>query len=477
MADSKRVHAFDDDVLAHHDATALVALLKNGDLSAAEVTDAVIRRIEAVNPALGALVYADFDNARARAAAGEQHSGFYAGLPTLIKDNIMVRGMPTANGMLHLHAKPAAKDSHVTRQFRKLGFNILGKSQLSELGLSPNAIFKDGSAVHNPWHTDYTSGASSAGAGALVASGALPIAHGNDGGGSIRIPAACCGLVGLKGTRGRLAKSEASRSMPIDVVCEGVLTRTVRDTANFFAAAEQVYRNPKLPPIGKVTGPGKPRLRIGFLIDSITPEPTDAATRTTIEKTADLLAGLGHHVEAATMPAVDGFDQDFLLYYALLFFCQTQFGTTLVDPSFDKLEVDGLTRGFARNFQKSWYKLPATLHGLHKKTRIFRKKFTQYDAVLTPVLTRTTPKIDYLDPNQPFEQLLHRLMCYVGFTPMNNAAGAPGISLPMGQTDNGLPIGIQLSSELGQERMLLELAFELEQAQPWPLIDSAMKQS
>lgn len=473
MDDNKRVNAFDDDLLGHRDATALVALLNSGELGLAEVTDAIITRVRAVNPALNALVHDEFAAARARAVSDDWQAGFYAGLPMLIKDNILVKDMPTANGMLTLKASSAAHDSHITRHFRALGFNVMGKSQLSELGLSPTAIFKDGSAVHNPWNTDYTSGASSAGAAALVASGAMPIAHGNDGGGSIRIPAACCGLVGLKVSRGRLVKSEASRSMPIDVVNDGVLTRSVRDTASFFAQAEKLYRNPRLPPIGAVARPGKKRLRIGFLLDSITAEPTDTATRTTVEETAKRLGALGHHVEAAAMPAIGHFESHFLLYYALLFFCQTHFGKKLLDPAFDKREVDGLTRNFARLFSKGWYRLPATLYGLRRESLRFREMFSSYDVLLTPVVTRTTPKVDYLTPNQPFEQVLQRLVNLVGFTPMNNAAGIPGISLPMGQTGNGLPIGIQLSADRGQERLLLELAFELEQAHPWPSLHDA----
>lgn len=465
---NKKRHAFQSDLLQNYDATELVSLIKAGEFSLAEVTEAVINRIEQVNPSLGAMAYADYALARAKLKSGSFKSSWFAGLPTAIKDNIDVANMPTNQGMRqYLQARLAKKDSVVTQQFKALGFNILGKTQLSELGLSPHAIFKDGSAVLNPWNIDYTSGASSAGAAALVASGALPMAHGNDGGGSIRIPAACCGLVGLKPSRARVGPSEASSAMPIDVISEGVLTRSVRDTANFYAELEKIYRAPKLPPIGLVEGAGRSRWRIGFLLDSITPEPTDKDTRKAVLATASLLSSLGHHVEQAPLPQVQGFKDAFILYYSFMFYMQTRAGRWLVDPSFNRHDVDGLTEGFAKQFIRGWPKFPYALWVLRRETQRFRKLFNQYDVLLTPVVTRTTPKFDYLSPNQPFNVLLEKIINYTGFTPMNNASGLPGISLPMAQTTEGMPIGIHLAADIGQERRLIELAFELEQAQPW----------
>lgn len=465
---NQRVHAFSDDLLGDLDATAIAAQIKQGKFSAAEVTAAVIKRIEKVNPILNAVAHTAYLSAQDSASNRTYQDGQFAGLPMLIKDNIMVKNMPTGNGMLALNARRERKDSHITRLFRDLGFTIAGKSQLSELGLSPTAIFKDGSSVHNPWHTDYSSGASSAGAAALVAAGALPMAHANDGGGSIRIPAACCGLIGLKPTRGRIIRSESSRAMPIDVVCDGVVTRSVRDTANFFAAAESIYHNRKLPLIGQVSGPSKRRLRIGYLLDSVTPEPTDSATRAAVEKTAKQLAANGHQVELAQIPDIGKFQEHFLLYYAFLFYCQTEFGKLIIDNQFKKTQVDDLTRGFAKQFKQHWYRFPFTLYGLQREAKRFRSLFRRYDVVMSPVLTRTTPKVDYLDPNLCFDEVLERMVNLVGFTPMNNAAGLPGISLPMAQTDIGLPIGVQLSADQGHERTLLELAFELEQDTHWP---------
>ncbi len=464
------ISAFCDDVIKHYDTTDLIRLIRSGELCLAEVTDAIFSRIERVNPGLHALVYADYEAARKRALFTDYSTLPYAGLPIPIKDNIHVAGMPSAQGMLGLKARPQKKDSAVTRQFKSLGFNVFGKTQISELGLSPNAVFKDGSAVHNPWNTDHTSGASSAGAAALVGSGALSIAHGNDGGGSIRIPAACCGLVGLKPSRARLAPSEASRLLPVDVICEGVLTRSVRDIAYFYSEAEKVWRSSKFPALGMIEGAQSRRMRIGYFLDSITPEPTDQETRQTVLHTARLLETAGHHVEEAPLPDVGGFKDAFILYYMFLFFMQTRAGKWLIDTNFDRKQVDALTEGFAQQFIRSWYRLPQAIWSIKKETKRFRQMFKQYDVLLSPVVTRTTPKIDYLSPNQPYDRLLEKLVNYTGFTPINNASGLPGISLPMGKTSEGLPIGIHLTADLGQESMLISLAYELEAIQPWPLL-------
>src|SRR6478735_2238538 len=189
-----RVHAFADDALAADDAVGLVARMRDGAVSAAEIVDAAVARAERVQPALHGLCYQAFD--RARAEARDPRPGYFSGIPTVVKDNVDVAGMPTQHGSRAWVARTAKSDGDVARVLRGAGLVLLGKTQLSE--------FPDDDPVHNPWHTDHSSGASSAGSAAFVAAGVVPIAHANDGGGSIRIPASCNGLVGLKPTRGRL---------------------------------------------------------------------------------------------------------------------------------------------------------------------------------------------------------------------------------------------------------------------------------
>src|SRR6202008_2376428 len=196
-------------------------------------------------------------------------SRFFEGVPTFIKDNVDVAGQPTMRGADAWAPFDAVADSEFTQLYLATGPTSLGKTQMSEFGFSASAEHPRLGPVRNPWDTDYTAGASSSGSGAFVAAGAVPIAHANDGGGSIRIPASCNGLVGLKPSRGRLPLDKEVSRMPIRLVANGVVTRSVRDTAAFYREAERIWRAPKLPPIGDVTRPGKQRLRIAVITRSV----------------------------------------------------------------------------------------------------------------------------------------------------------------------------------------------------------------
>ena len=262
-----RVHAFADDALSDLDATGIVHALRAGDVSVPEVVEAAIARTELVDGDLGAVSHAAF--ARARQEALQPRGGWFAGVPTFVKDNVDVAGMPTQQGADAFVGVPQKADGDFARMYLATGLIPLGKSQLSEFGFSGAVDHARLGQVRSPWNLDHYAGASSAGAGALVAAGAVPIAHGNDGGGSIRIPAAVNGLVGLKPTRDRLAQDRAMRDMPVRIVSDGVLTRSVRDTAAFFREAERVWRNPALAPIGDITRPSKARLRVAVVTSSI----------------------------------------------------------------------------------------------------------------------------------------------------------------------------------------------------------------
>ena len=238
-------------------------------MSAAELVEAAIARTEAVNPTLNGLAYEAFDRARKRANSQAPYGGYFDGVPTFIKDNVAVAGMPTMQGTDAWEPRPMRADGELARVFLSTGLVPLGKTQMSEFGFSGSAEHPRIGPVRNPWNPDYTAGASSSGSAAFVAAGVVPIAHANDGGGSIRIPAACNGLVGLKPTRGRLPLDEQAAKMPLHLVANGVLSRSVRDTAAFLREAERAYRNPKLPPIGDVTHAGKQRLHIAVCTKSV----------------------------------------------------------------------------------------------------------------------------------------------------------------------------------------------------------------
>ena len=349
---------------------------------------------------------------------------------------------------------------------------MLGKSRLPEFGFSASTEYVDDEPVRNPWNPAYSAGASSGGSAALVAAGVVPVAHANDGGGSIRIPAAACGLVGLKPTRGRFVPDLAERQLPVRVVSQGVVTRTVRDTAAFFAGMEDTWRNPALPPVRHVTGPSATRLRVGLVLDSVTGEPTDDETRRAVLDTAELLETLGHHVEQVPIPVDPTFAEDFARYWALLGMLVTLTGRHIFDPDFDVRRTENLTRGLAARSRRELLRMPGVVRRLRRSTRTYRAAFTEVDVLLSPTLAHTTPLLGHLSPSLGFEELFPRLETYVSFTPLNNAAGSPAVSLPLGCTSTGLPIGVHLAADLGDERTLLELAYELEEARPFRRIQA-----
>ncbi|MCU0979263.1 MAG: amidase [Pirellulaceae bacterium] len=460
-----RIHAFGDDLLADHDAVALADLVRRGEVSPLELTEAAIARVEKVNGALNAMQLARYERALAEAAT--KRKGLFAGVPTLMKDNTDLRGLPTGHGSRAVPGVPAAADGAFARQYLSQGFTVLGKTTMPEFGFNCTTEYQGKPPTRNPWHPGYSCGGSSGGAAALVAAGVVPIAQANDGGGSIRIPAACCGLVGLKPTRGRLVDGEVARTLPVKIIVEGVVTRTVRDTAHFFAGVEDYWRNPKLPPVGLVEGPAKRRLKIGLVMHSITGIPTCPETCAVVQRTAALLESLGHRVEEMPNPVAPSFAEDFADYWGFLALMVIRFGHYSFGKDFDPSQVDDLTRGLAARFRhRSWH-LPRVLYRLQGTSRQHAKAMKDYDLVLSPVLGHVTPVLGYLSPEVPFPELFQRLTTYVSFTPINNANGSPAMALPMGAATNDLPIGVQFSAAHGDERTLLEIAYELEQATPW----------
>jgi amidase len=464
------VNAFGDDALGDLDAVAMVDAMRTGRVSAAELVDAAIARAEKVNPILNGLAHETFARARAEARAQTGTGGYLHGVPTFIKDNVDVEGMPTMQGTDAWDPVPHPRHGDFAEFFLSTGLIPLGKTQLSEFGFSASAEHPRIGAVRNPWDTDYTAGASSSGSGAFVASGVVPIAHANDGGGSIRIPAACNGLVGLKPSRGRLPQDKLSRQMPVRLVNDGVLTRSVRDTAAFYREAERIWRNRGLPPIGAVTGPGRQRLRIAVVTRSVNRDCSPAIRDHTL-KTAALLGDLGHRVDYLDRnPIPPKFVDDFLLYWASLAMALVRTGQRSFGKSFDRSRLDNLTLGLDRHASRNLHKLPVAIARLRRLRRVTEKFYRDHDVLLTPTLAQETPRIGHLDPTESYEQVIDRLVEWVAFTPLQNATGEPAVSLPLAQSGDGLPVGMMFAAPIGQERRLLELSYELEAASPWPRI-------
>src|SRR5512139_3027110 len=230
--DDTRVSAFTDDALGEDDAVGIAARIRSGEVSAAEVEAAAVARVRRVDPVLHAVAHAAYDRPRRSTDTG---AALY-GVPTFVKDNTDVVGMPSNHGSAAWTARPAKRDGRYTRQYLSTGMTVLGKSRLPEFGFNATTEFMDEEPTRNPWNTGYSVGASSGGAAALVASGALPVAHANDGGGSIRIPAAASGLVGLKPSRGRVSVAADFADPLMGLGIEFAVTRTVRDAAGLLDA-------------------------------------------------------------------------------------------------------------------------------------------------------------------------------------------------------------------------------------------------
>jgi amidase len=465
-----RVHAFGDDALGDLDAVGLCEAIRLRERSIPEIVDAAIARTQRVSTELNALAVESFEQARAEATA--PRGGYFAGVPTFVKDNSDLEGLPTMHGTDAFAPVAAKHDGDLARMLLATGVVTLGKTRLSEYGFSASAEHPRLGPVRSPWSTEHTAGASSSGSAAFVAAGVVPFAHANDGGGSIRIPAAVNGLVGLKPTRGRLAQDRVFRRMPLRLVADGVVTRSVRDTAAFLREAEKVYRDLRLAPVGDVTHATRVRRRIAVFTDGIdvraTPE-VDQLTRST----AGLLESLGHSVEWIDMPVPSSFKDDFLLYWGFLAAAIVRSGRLEHGRSWDPSRLDGMTLGLDRHCRRHLHRLPAALARLRRCTRLSDELHASYDVVLTPTLACETPRIGWLDPTQDYETVMDRLLQWVAYTPWHNATGTPAISLPLATTAAGLPQGMMLAAGQGQEAMLLELAYELEAARPWPLLRDA----
>ena len=429
---SPRVHAFTDDALGDGDATETARRVERREISALEAIEAAIARSARVEDQLNALAHLDFDRARVRRApdplgprrrrrSSGAPAGAFAGVPTLFKDNVVVGGMPMTQGSRATPLTPQAKDGGFARQYLDTGVIPIATSTMPPFGWTATAERVGGDVTRNPWNLDRSSGGSSGGSAAYVAAGVVPVAHGNDGGGSVRIPASACGLVGLKPSRGRLIPDEKADAMPIKLVVDSVLARSVRDVAGFFTEFERIHRNPKLPPIGRIERPTTARLRIGLVLDSPLAPPTDAATRAAVEATAHLLERLGHHVAPFAPPVPAWFADDFIDYYAMLALAVTVDGRRMFG-SFDKSRLDPMTIGLARHARRRLAKAPLYLARLAATGPGSERKFGPFDIGLSPVTTHIAPPIGYLSADLRSRCTLR--VCRVCGYPVHNASGS-----------------------------------------------------
>lgn len=469
-------------MLSTLDATACAELVKSGEASPLELVDAAIARIERHNAALGAVIEPLY--AQARAQAQDPPHGPFRGVPILIKDiGATVGGALHTAGMLPLKRAGyrVPHDSHLVAALRRAGFIILGKTNTSELGILPSAEPPAWPPSKNPYDPSRTTGGSSGGSAAAVASGMVPIAHGNDGGGSIRIPSSCCGLYGMKPSRGRVSFAPDHGELNGGLVNEHVLTRSVRDSATVldiiaglqpgdpYAAPTQVSRYG-----AEITAPPR-ALRIGFATRYIGPEGTLVDSHpdciAAVAHTAKLLASLGHQVEPAEIDALHdpAWIPSFLSIWVVGVATELDEASREIGRAIEPHEVEPLTWALGQlgrmitgpGYADAW-------RWLRRASRRMAEYWTRFDVWLTPTVTEPPPPLGTFrsPPDDPLAGIL-RAADFAPFTAPFNATGQPACSLPLYRNAAGLPIGVQLVGAYGREDLLFRLSAQLESAQPF----------
>jgi len=443
------------------DAHEQAALVRTGQLSALELTAAAIARAQHF-AALGALSHTDFSGAMARAREVEITSGL-AGVPWLPKDSLLYAGMPTRGGSRSRTSAPATTSSPFAARFDAAGLVAIGKSAMPEFGLIGSTEPLLGPVTRNPWKLSHSPGGSSGGAGAALAAGIVPLAHGSDGAGSIRIPASACGVVGLKPGRGSTVRVRDRHAIEDLIVADSLMARSVRDVALAFSAAHAGQ--------GTQYAAEQPlrRLRIAVIAPSLKGAPPHPQVAQALQQALQLCERLGHQVEAVDYP----FDRAWVwrglhTLWSRLGLDAVQEVTAARGAAFAEVSLEPWTWGLARFHQAHCGvpELEEAYRMLAQLPAIFADFHQQYDVLLTPTLSAPPPPLGELAPDRDFDELLDAMFGWISYTPLQNLAGTPAISLPLGNAD-GLPIGVQFAADRGQEYLLLQLAAELEQAAPW----------
>lgn len=462
--------------LMFRSATELAELVRSGECSATALVEESLSRIDELEPTINAFTHVARESALATATEIEPGDPRpFAGVPIAIKDNRAVDGMPlTMCSDLFGNFVPH-HDSFLVRRIREAGFVIVGKTTLPEMGILPTTESRRFGPTRNPWALDRTPGGSSGGSAAAVAAGMVPIAHGNDGGGSIRIPASCCGLVGLKPARGRVSVGpESGQSF---LVGDGVLTRTVADTAqvlDVLAGYEPGDATWAPPPPGRygelaLQAPG--RLRIGLALNiPLEGAELDPVCAAAARKAAAELESLGHEVQEITPPWSDlGLLPDFTRAFGPQVSMTTLVGGQLAGREPVQQDVEPLTwLLWEHAHNENTLGMLSSLSKLEGAARSIVSFLEPWDAVLTPALAqRPVPigEINGMGP-EPWERY-RRSGFFTPFTAIVNVTGQPAISLPLYRGEDGLPTAVQLIGRPAREEVLLRLATQLEQALPW----------
>jgi amidase len=461
---------------ADYDGLGLAELVAKRAVTPAELLEAAIERVERHNPTLNAVVYKGYDDARAR-AKGELPDGPFRGVPFLIKDlGMPVAGWPRSHGSKFARGVVDSEDGGLTRRYREAGVVPFGKTNTPEYGITGTTESAALGPCRNPWNPNHIAGGSSGGAASAVAAGIVPMAHASDGLGSIRIPAACCGLVGLKVNRDRNPNLPDGFDYAMGNVVDHVVTRTVRDSAAMldatgYAEPGSPYPQPaKERPYMEEVGRSPGRLRIAWSSETPSGRPIDDEIQAALERTAALLKGLGHEVVEKGL----GID------YRALFASRgpaaaANFAAGMArlielvghEPEPDELEPltwASLKAGRRQTGPDVMRSLQET-RMLNRKTLAF---FEDFDVYLSPVLGTPVPEIGFIDPvNLEPREVNRRQGRTFPFTPPFNFSGQPSLSLPLEMDAAGLPIGMMFTARFADEATLFRLAAQLEKEAPW----------
>jgi amidase len=455
----------------------LAGLVRSGELSAAELVGVSLEQIEALEPSIGAFVEVDEAGARAAAAEiGPSDPRPFAGVPIAVKNNRAVKGLRLTQGSSLMRDFIAPYDHSVVARLRRAGFVIVGTTKLPEFGILPVTEPAVHGPVHNPWDRDRTPGGSSGGSAAAVAAGMVPVAHGNDGGGSLRIPAACCGLVGLKAQRHRV--SAAPELGASALVVDGVLTRSVGETAALldilagYETGDSAWAPPPAEPFALAASRTPGPLRIAV---TCTPPIPDAAvdplSASAVARAAELLEALGHNVEEVVPPwqsedLAEMFGDYFAAHIAVgVYFASIVGGR----PTPSAQDMEPLSWAlWERSLAINAVAFQILQTQLQARMRALVTFLDAYDVLLTPALAQRPLALGTLDNAAPDPLgTFARSGYFTPFTPIFNASGQPAISLPLFEGEDGLPLAVQLVGRPGGEGSLLALAAQIEQSQPW----------
>jgi amidase len=460
--------------LVHMGVTDIAAHVRGGELSAREVVTDTLERIEALEPSLNAFVEVGADRALATAEAiepGDERP--FAGVPIAIKANVPVAGLPMTFGSRFLAEHRPGHDAYLVRRLQEAGFVIVGITNMPEFGILPTTEPRHGGPTRNPWDLGRTPGGSSGGAAAAVASGMLPLAHGNDGGGSLRIPASCCGLVGLKPSRGRVSRGpDLGESF---LASDGVLTRTVAETAllldvlSGYEVGDATWAPRPTQPYSASVRRDPGRLRVAMSADNPLAAEVDPECLRGMRETGELLASLGHEVVEAA-PSVPG--PDTLPIFTAVFGPHVSLGIAYGEmlagrpPAEEDIEplsrtLSELSRGMT---SVEYLAALAQLQALARGVIAF---FAEYDVLLTPALAERPLPIGECDGQgeDPMADFA-RSARFTPYTALFNVTGQPAISVPAGFGDDGLPTNAHLVGKPLGEETLLQLASQLEGARP-----------